>query len=190
MKRALVLAAVAALLVAGASPAEAAVIKKWSVDAGIHGGWDKIDGDTEWDSNFIAGARIGLSIMPALQIELSYDKISTQPNQDDAGFGDVTIEYTGLRFVGTFFAQEDVNVMPYVAAGVGIEDNEVELEDGSDSLTDDGTYGELTFGARVFVWKSLQIRPEFGFRQSNTLGITQTNAHLTVGVSYMFGGAE
>lgn len=188
MKRAVVLAAVATVLFAAALPAQAGVIKKWSVGVGVHGGLEKVDGDTKWDDTLITGAQLGLAITPGFQVELLYASFTTEDPGNDST-GDITNDYTGLRFVGTFFAQEDTSVLPYVAAGVGTVETEIEF-DKADSVTDEATYGELSFGARVFVWKDLQVRGEVGFRQARTVEVTQTNAHVTVGVSYFFGGVE
>lgn len=190
MKRAVVLAAVATLLLAGTGPVEAAIVKKWSVGVSAHGGFDKVDDDTEWKDSTIAGARLALSILPSLQVEASLDRISTESDVSGSGVGDITTDYTGLRFIGTFFAEEDVNVMPYVAAGVGTQDTTIEFKDGSSDLSDEATYGELSFGARVFLWRQFHIRGEVGFRQSRNVDVTQTNTHITVGVAYLFGGVE
>lgn len=190
MKRAVVLAAVATLLLAGLSPAEAAIVKKWSVGVSAHGGFEKVDKNADWNDTLITGARLALSINPAFQVEASYDSFSTDSDDSDSPISDVTVDFTGLRFVGTFFAQEDMKVMPYVAVGVGIQDTKLEFSDGSDTITDDGTYGELSFGARVFLWRQLHIRAEAGFRQSRTVDVTQTNTHVTVGLAYLFGGVE
>jgi hypothetical protein len=190
MKRAVLLAAVVTLLLAGSFPAEAAVLKKWSVGVSAQGGFEKVDADTKWQDSTIAGARLGLSIRPAFQVEVSYDSFTTEPDEDDLGIGDITTTYTGLRFVGTFFAEEDVNVMPYVAAGVGKMETEMDLDTTGETLTDEHTYGELSFGARVFLWRTFHVRGELGFRQGRTFETTQTNTHLTVGFAYLFGGVE
>jgi opacity protein-like surface antigen len=190
MKRGIVLAAVAAMILAGFAPAEAAVIKKWSVETSVEGGYLKPDDGTGWEDTAITGARIGLSILPAFQVEASFNTFSANPNDPDAPNTDATTDYTGLRFIGSFLAQEDVKVLPYIAAGVGIVDSEIEPEDGGETESDDATYGELDFGARIFVWRNLNVRTEVGFRHSRTLKTTQTNVHLAVSASIFFGGVE
>jgi hypothetical protein len=207
MKRGVVLAAAAAaLFLASSAPAQATIVKKWSMNVGVMGGIDKVDENTKWEDTTITGGRLGLAVMPGFQVEAAYDKYDTKPKDSNAPHQDITTKYTGLRFVGTFFAQEDVKVLPYVVAGVGRVRSEVQekkevltsppapqtpvMKTLMITTTDDGTYGEMGFGARIFLWKNLNLRGEVGFRQSRTLDITQTNTTVGVTVSYIFFGAE
>lgn len=190
MKRGALLPAVLTLVLAGFAPAEAAVIKKWSINAGVLGGFLKSDKDAGRKDTGVFGARLGLSIRPSLQVEAVFDSFATDPQDEQDLQGEITNDYTGLRVVGTFFAEEDKRTLPYVAAGGGRVKSELEPDDGSESESDDSSYWELDFGARVFVWKELNISGELGFRHARMLGITQTNAHLTVTASFFFGGVE
>lgn len=206
MKRGVVLAAVAALFLAGSAPAQATIVKRWSMNVGVMGGIEKVDENTMWEDTTIRGGRLGLAIMPGFQVEAAYDTFDTKRKTSVPVGADATNTYTGLRFVGTFFSQEDVKVLPYVVAGVGRVKSELThkkqvltsppapqtpmLKTVEATWTDTATYGELGFGARVFLWKNLNVRGEVGFKQSRTLNITQTNTQVGITISYIFFGAE
>ncbi|HXI03100.1 MAG TPA: outer membrane beta-barrel protein [Candidatus Saccharimonadales bacterium] len=189
MKRGVVLAAVAALFLAASAPAEATIVKRWSMNVGVMGGIEKVDENTDWEDTTIRGARLGLAVKPGFQVEACYDTFDTKRKTAAPVGANATTTYTGLRFVGTFFSQEDVKVLPYVVAGVGRVKSELMPDDRKD-VTDTATYGELGFGARVFLWKNLNVRGEVGFKQSRTLNITQTNTQVGITFSYLFFGAE
>ncbi len=190
MKRGALLPAVVILLLAGLAPAEAAVIKKWSIAAGLEGGFVKVDADSGLGDTFSMGGRLGLSIRPSIMIEGLFDTWTADPDADDDVQGEVTTDYTGLRLVGTFFAEEDKKTLPYVAAGGGVVNQERTPDDGSNSESDEAGYGELAFGARVFLWKNLNLQAEAGFRHMRVLGGTQTNTHIALIASIIFGGTE
>ncbi len=190
MKRGALLPAVLTLTLAGLAPAEAAVIKRWSVSAGVLGGYEKLDKDAGRKDTGVFGGRLGLSILPSIQVEAVFDSFATDPQDEQDIQGEITTDYTGLRIVGTFFAEEDKRTLPYVTAGGGKVKAELEPDDGSDKESDDASYFEIGFGARTFVWRNLNISGELGFRHGRVLGITQTNTHLAVLASYFFGGSE
>lgn len=198
MKRGVVVASLLAVLLAGVSLSEAAVVKKWSFEPAVHYGVVQSDKDMNIGSATLIGGSLAFSIFPSFQVEVFADSFEAELESSSFDDSEYTNEYRGLRLIGTFRAQEDVRVMPYIAAGAGYVDTEIDRGGGRRILEDDGGYGELGVGVRAFLWKTLNVRGELALRQSRTLAIpreqtrevTQSNIFFTVYLSAFFFGSE
>jgi len=189
MKRGVLVACAVAVLLGGLSSSEAA-IRRWSGEVGIHGGYEKMDADLEVKDDWIYGATLGLSVFPAFQVEAIFATVSTESAKSAYEGSDFSLDFTGLRLVGTFRAGEDSKVKPYVVAGGGTVKNTFD-KGGTRPVDDDNAaYGEIGVGVRYFLWKDLDLRGEAGLRHLRTLGVTQSDFHFTVGVSFFFLGKK
>lgn len=190
MKRAVVVASLLAISLAGISLSEAAVIKKWSFEPAVHFGFIQTDADMRIDSSTISGGSLALSIFPSFQVEViadSFDAEWERSPYDDSNFKN---DYKGLRLIGTFRAQDDVRTMPYIVAGAGIVETTFDRGGDLRTLEDDATYGEIGFGVRAFLWRTVNVRGEVALKQSRTVEVTQSNVAFTVYLSAFFFGAE
>lgn len=194
MKRAAVLLFVAALVLAGITPADAA-IRKWSVEPAIHGGFVQTDSDLKADDTTFTGATLGLSVMPSFQVEVTSTTFSTEsPSLGQSG-NEYKQEMIGLRLVGTFLADQDVRSAPYIAAGGGKIKSTADPGGNKSTFEEEASYAEIAFGARIFVWKGFNVRPELGLQHARTIDIigrdrTHTNYHFTVGLSWLLFGSK
>lgn len=195
MKRAAVLLFVAALVLAGISPANAEAIRKWSVEPAIHGGFVSLDADLKADDTTFTGASLSLTVHPAFQVEAISTTFSTESSLGASG-NDYKQEMVGLRLIGTFLADQDVRTMPYIAAGGGkIKSTGDPGGNATKTFEEEASYAEVAFGARVFVWKGFNVRPELGLQHSRTIDEigrdrTHTNFHFTVGLSWFLFGSK
>lgn len=198
MKRGVVVASLLAVLLAGVSFSDAAVIKKWSFEPAVHFGALQSDKDINIASATIAGGSLALSIFPSFQVEVFADSFEAELDSSPFDDSNYKNDYRGLRLIGTFRAQEDVRVMPYIAAGAGLVDTELDRGDGRKIIKDDGGFGEVGLGARIFLWKTLTLRGEVSLRQSRTKAypherirdVTQSNVAFAVYLSAFFFGSE
>ncbi len=198
MKRGVVVASLLAVLLAGVSHSDAAVVKKWSFEPAVHFGALQSDKDLNIESATIAGGSLALSVFPSFQVEVFADSFEAEMESSPFDDSNYKNEYRGLRLIGTFRAQDDVRVMPYVVAGAGLVDTEIDRGGGRRIIEDDGGYGEIGLGARIFLWKTLSLRGEVALRQSRTKAVphervrdvTQSNVAFTVYLSAFFFGSE
>lgn len=192
MKRAVIVASLLALALAGIQSSEAAVIKKWSVEPAIRASLYTTDADLAIEDTSSFGGSLAFSVLPAFQVELLADEFDAESEDIDKDDTEYKNKYKGIRALGTFLAQEDVRVMPYVGAGYGKVETTFDKGGGRPVLEDDSsTYGEFVLGARVFVWKTLNLRGEFSLKQHRSLDQTQTNTAFSIYLStFFFGAAE
>jgi len=190
MKRGVVLACALASLAFGASTSEAAAIRKWSVEAGVAGGYNKVDADAELQDSSISGIRVGLAIAPSFSVEAFIDSTSTESAQQVFAGSDFSQDSIGLRLIGTFRSTEDVKAMPYIVAGGGQIKTDFDPGTGAALESDEASFGEIGGGVRYFVWKGFSVRGEFAIRQYRTLDVTHADSLFTVGLSWMLGGKK
>ena len=190
MKRAaLPLSALAVLLSLVTAPQ--AALKKWAIEPSVHEAYYYIDKDAQLHHPTYGMGRIGFNVFPAFEVEATFESISTDSKEERFKNSDWQSDFSGLRFLGTFRATEDEKVYPYIVAGLGKVKTTFDSGIAGDpELKDNAVYDEIGFGARVFVWKQLNIRPEFSLHHYRTLGQTQTNARYSVGISYFFLGSK
>jgi len=185
---AILVALLTGVLAAGSSP-EAAV-RKWSAEVGVNGGFNKLDGDSEIQNTTVAGVRIGLSVLPALQVEVTLDTTSSESTLPAFSGSDFSQDYTGLRLIGSFLATEDVKVNPYIVAGGGLLKTEFDRGGSRPLLDDETTYGEIGVGVRYKIWKDLNARGEIVIRHYRTLEVTHADAQFTAGISFFLFGSK
>lgn len=190
MKRAaLPLSALAVLLSLVSAPQ--AALKKWSIEPSVHGAYYYIDKDAQLEHTTYGMGRLGLVIFPAFEVEATFEQVSTDSKEERFSNADWQSDFAGLRFLGTFRATEDEKVYPYIVAGVGKVKTTFDSGiAGQPEEEDSAVYDEVGFGARIFLWKQLNIRPEFALHHYRTLGQTETNARYSVGISYFFLGSK
>jgi hypothetical protein len=186
MKRGAALLSLAILLLF-CSSADAA-IRKWSIDPGIYGGYDYIDGDADLDNTFFGGARIGLAVWPSLIFEVTFDSISTESSEFSDS--DYTEDSYGIRLLGTFRAGEDVKVVPYVVGGYGVTDVQFDRGGNRGFEDDETSHEEIGAGVRYFITKDLSLRPEIIIKHFRAADVTHADVHYQVGVSYFLFGKK
>jgi opacity protein-like surface antigen len=192
MKRCLVVAVLLAIALAGIQSPEAAVIKKWSVEPAVRGSFYTTDKDLAVDNDTTFSGSLAFSVLPSFQVELFADELNAESLEIEREDTEFTNEYQGIRLIGTLRAQEDERVLPFVGAGYGKVKTTFDRGGDKVLLEDDSSpYFEFTLGARVFVWKSMNIRGEFSLKQHRSLERTQTNTAFSIYLSaFLFGSKE
>jgi hypothetical protein len=190
MKRGVLLCCLLASVILGASSTHAAAIRRFSIEGGVDGGYNKIDADAEYQNASITGFHVGFALFPNFTIEAMIASTSTESAQQAFAGSDFQVDYAGLRLLASFRATEDVKVVPYIAAGGGRIKVEFDPGNGTPVLDDEATYAEIGAGARYFIWKGLNARGEILIRHARVLDVTHADAHFVLGISWMFGGKE
>jgi hypothetical protein len=187
MKRGALLLLVPVVLLAGWSPSGAAV-EKWTIDAGVdgfHAGFDNgLHAKDIWKGK---GVRLGLVIHPAFQVEAVYTSLSTEVK--GAPGSEYKQDAIGLRVMAVYKASEDVRVNPYMLAGGGLENTKFNpaAATGLKSGKDQSFFEDVGIGVRIAIWKGLHANSELFVRHQQTLGMTESNAFFTYGVSWLIG---
>jgi hypothetical protein len=204
MKRGVIVACLCMLTISGVSVSEAA-IRQWSFEPSVYGGFVMADADLMVDNDSTLGVRLALSVLPAFQIEAFADSYETKRADSNRSGTSFKEDYVGLRLFGTFLAKEDGRVKPFISVGAGTVNTEFDkLGDTTianpdpngpvrirpDPEKDEATFGEFALGARIFLWRTFNIRPELALRQTRTVGVTHTNVQFTLSVSAFFFGEK
>jgi len=194
MKRSAIFVFACALAVVGTVPADAA-IRKWSVEPSIYGALVKMDKDLDIDDTNLTGASLSLSITPAFQVEVLTSSLTSEGDPLGRPDEEYKQDMTGMRFIGTFQAEQEVRTMPYLAAGGGIIETTGDPGGNRPVATEEAGYAEVAAGVHVFLWKGLNVRSELGLRHARTIDITDhptthTNFYLSVGVSWFLFGSK
>ncbi|MBI3451210.1 MAG: outer membrane beta-barrel protein [Acidobacteria bacterium] len=188
MNRRVLALLVSVLLLAGSSLSTAEAVKKWSIDVGVQGSEIKFDKTIGIDNDFATGFRLGLVVHPALQIEGTYDTVTTRKSEADLSHSTYKQQYTGLRVMGVLKGSDDVKANPYMIVGGGKATTTFDPGRPGSTVRDDNTlYGDLGFGVRYQAWKGLHVNGEFFVRHLRTLGTSGTDAFFSVGASWIIG---
>jgi hypothetical protein len=133
------------------------------------------------------GFRLGLVIHPAFQVEAVYTNLSTELK--GAPGSDYKQDALGLRVMAVFKASEDVRVNPYMLAGGGLENTKFNPAAGTGLKKgkDQAFFEDVGIGVRIAIWKGLHANSELFVRHQQTLGMTESNAFFTYGVSWLIG---
>ncbi|HZE89132.1 MAG TPA: outer membrane beta-barrel protein [Verrucomicrobiae bacterium] len=179
---------VSALLLAGSSLSTADAVRKWTIDVGVQGSEIKFDKTLDVNNDLANGFRLGLVIHPALQIEGTYDTVSTRRSEAKLADSTYKQEFTGLRVMGVLKGSDDVKVNPYMIIGGGKAKTTFDPGNPGSTIRSDNTlYGDVGFGVRYQAWKGLHVNGEFVIRHLRTLDTSGTDALFSVGASWMIG---
>jgi hypothetical protein len=191
MKRGAVLTCAVVCLLAGSLPAGAGALRKWGVDVSVHGGFNKLDADSDIKESGVVGARLGLAVFPSFIVEGSFESTSSESERQALPDSDYSEDSYGLRAIGVFRAAEDVRVQPYVVAGGGITDVQFDPGLPGRAVEEDETqFQEVGAGARVGILKDLAVRGEVVVKHFRANHVTQSDIHFTVGISYFLFGKK
>jgi hypothetical protein len=195
MKRGLALAILFSIFILGLSPANAA-IRKWSVEPGIYGGPVLMDADLFVEDPIIFGGSLAFSVLPAFQVEIISSSLTADSQRDSARSGaELKMDTVGIRLLGTFLAEEDIRVMPVLGIGTGNIETEGTNGSGRRTFKKDASYSEAIFGARISLWRDINLRAAGVLRHGRTIdtsgsGTTHVNFQVEIGVSVWLFGAK
>jgi outer membrane protein OmpA-like peptidoglycan-associated protein len=196
----LIVALAAAALVVGALPAFAEE-RKHSWEVGVFAGYTKFGNETEIESDFDYGLRVGWNLAPPYEIELQYYKTDGSTMQgtgstliaNDAAFLTAKDrQYTATAYTFRFIINprnERRRFKPYMALGAGYLNWAT-----SPKLTSDqeGDISAVLFsiggGVRYRLAAHTQVRAEL----EDLYAVSQiySNFHLSAGLTWVFGGGK
>ena len=173
------------VMVFAAAPALATGMKEGNAELGAGIGSTQLDSDTGFDSGTSLAVRGGYFFNPNWELEGQLSQASA--DTDVAG---TTVDGTFNMYMvnGVYNFQTPKEIVPYVLAGIGIADNQVEAS-GLGSTSDSGHALQIGGGSRFFFGKEKRaaIRVDLAWIQENTFDDTQTNTNLSAGFTWKFG---
>jgi outer membrane protein OmpA-like peptidoglycan-associated protein/opacity protein-like surface antigen len=186
--RSMILALVAVLAIAGATPAFAGGGSKGDWELGVFGGRGFLDdyGGAQPADAFIIGGRLGHFLSSKWSLELSGQWLSTDTDFEDPLIEDVEVNLSAYRLnLLHNFGAPGSGVRPFITVGGGSEKTEVEEFEQRDFGWNAGV------GLRFFLSPSLNLRLDgryVGINVGGDLDESVGNMEATAGLSLLFGG--
>jgi len=173
------------VMVFAAAPALATGMKQGDAELGAGVGSTQLDNNTGFDSGTSLEVRGGYFFNPAWELEGQL--ASSSASTDVAG---TTFDGTFRMYMvnGVYNFKTPKEIVPYVLAGIGIADNQVQAS-GLGSTSDSGHALQIGGGSRFFFGKDKKaaFRVDLSMIQESTFNDTQNNTNLTAGFTWKFG---
>ena len=192
--RSTILALVAVLAIAGATPAFAGGGSKGDWELGAYGGRGFLDdyGDLQPADAFIIGGRLGHFFSSKWSLEASYQALTTDTDFEDPLLENLDFKLTAWRLnLIHNFGAPGAGVRPFITVGGGSEKTEVQIPGDEFEQRDFGWNAGL--GLRFFLSPSLNLRLDgryVGTKVGGDLDESVGNMEATAGLSLLFGGGE
>src|SRR5688572_2322608 len=193
--RSTILALVAVLAIAAATPAYAGGGSKGDWELGAFGGRGFLDdyGTLQPGDAFIIGGRLGHFFSSKWSLELSGQWLSTDSDFEDPLIEDVEVKLSAYRLnLIHNFGAPGSGVRPFITLGGGSEKTEVEVDIPGEENFEQRDFGwNAGLGLRFFLSPGLNLRLDgryVGIKVGGDLDESVGNMEATAGLSLLFGG--
>lgn len=151
--------------------------------AGI--GSTQLDSDTGFDSGTSLAVRGGYFFNPAWELE---GQLASSSADTDVAGTNVDGTFRMYMVNGVYNFKTPKEIVPYVLAGVGFADTEVQAS-GLGSTSDNGTAYQIGGGSRFFFGKAKKaaFRVDLSRITENTFDETSTHTNLSAGFTWKLG---